>query len=130
MWQLKVGRTPLYLMDTDIEQNQPWDRGLSARLYGGDHEMRIRQEIVLGFGALKILSHLNHRPTVYHLNEGHTSFAALELLRREILENGKDFEQAKEDVKQRIIFTTHTPVPAGHDQFSFDLVSKYFHSLV
>ena len=126
VWQLKVGRTPLYLMDTDIEQNQPWDRGLSSRLYGGDHEMRIRQEIVLGFGALKILSHLNHKPTVYHLNEGHTSFAALELLRWEILEKGKDFERAKEDVKQRIIFTTHTPVPDGHDQFSFDLVSKYF----
>ncbi|MHA2174255.1 MAG: alpha-glucan family phosphorylase [Candidatus Hodarchaeales archaeon] len=126
VWQLKVGRTPLYLMDTDIDQNKPWDRGLSARLYGGDHEMRIRQEIVLGFGALKILSHLGHNPSVFHLNEGHCSFAALELLRREILENGRDFEQAKENVRQKIIFTTHTPVPAGHDQFSFDLVAKYF----
>ncbi|MHA1975413.1 MAG: alpha-glucan family phosphorylase [Candidatus Hodarchaeales archaeon] len=126
VWSMKVGRTPLYLMDTDIEQNQPWDRGLSARLYGGDKEMRIRQEIVLGFGALKILSHFGHNPDVYHLNEGHTSFAALELLRREILENGLSFDEAKKEVRKKIVFTTHTPVSAGHDQFSFDLVSKYF----
>ncbi|MCK5344567.1 MAG: alpha-glucan family phosphorylase, partial [Candidatus Heimdallarchaeota archaeon] len=126
VWTMKVGRTPLYLMDTDIDQNQPWDRGLSARLYGGDQEMRIRQEIVLGFGALKILSHFGHNPDVYHLNEGHTSFAVVELLRREILDNGLNFEEAKEEVRKKIVFTTHTPVSAGHDQFSFEIVSKYF----
>ncbi|UCE14119.1 MAG: alpha-glucan family phosphorylase [Candidatus Heimdallarchaeota archaeon] len=126
VWNLKVGRTQLYLMDTDIEQNQPWDRGLSGRLYGGDQEMRIRQEIVLGFGAVRILSHLGYKPEIYHLNEGHTSFVALELLRREMAENGLTFEEAIQIVKKKIIFTTHTPVPAGHDQFAFDLVSKYF----
>ncbi|MHA2248087.1 MAG: alpha-glucan family phosphorylase [Candidatus Hodarchaeales archaeon] len=126
VWNLKVGRTPLYLMDTDIEKNKPWDRGLSARLYGGDQEMRIRQEIVLGFGAVRILSHLGHNPKVYHCNEGHTAFVALELLRREMSENGKSFEEAKQIVRKKIVFTTHTPVPAGHDQFSFELVSKYF----
>ncbi|MFX1284262.1 MAG: alpha-glucan family phosphorylase [Promethearchaeota archaeon] len=126
VWTLKVGSTILYLMDTDIEQNKPWDRGLSARLYGGDQEMRIRQEIVLGFGSIRILSHLGHDPKIYHCNEGHTAFVALELLRREMIENGKDFDEAKQIVHNKIIFTTHTPVPAGHDQFSFELVSKYF----
>ncbi len=126
VWTMKVGRTPLYLMDTDIEQNQPWDRGLSARLYGGDREMRIRQEIVLGFGALKILSHFGFNPDIYHLNEGHTSFATLELIRREMLDNGLTFKEAKDEVRKKIVFTTHTPVSAGHDQFSFALVAKYF----
>jgi len=129
VWTLKVGSTQLYLMDTDIEKNKPWDRGLSARLYGGDQEMRIRQEIVLGFGAVRILSHLGHDPKIYHCNEGHTSFVAFELLRREMTENGKNFEEAKQIVRNKIIFTTHTPVPAGHDQFSFELVSKYFQNL-
>lgn len=128
VWKLKVGRNNLFLMDTDIEENKPWDRGLSARLYGGDKEMRIRQEIVLGFGSLKILEHLGIEPSVYHLNEGHTSFATLELLRKEIFENGKDFEEAKRIVRDKNVFTTHTPVPAGHDQFSFELIDKYFHS--
>ena len=128
VWQLKVGRVPLYLMDTDCDKNQPWDRGLSARLYGGDQEMRIRQEIVLGFGAVKILSHLGYDPQVYHLNEGHTAFVALELLRKEIEEKGVSFDEARENVRKRLIFTTHTPVEAGHDQFSFELVSKYFQS--
>lgn len=126
VWNLKVGRTPLFLMDTDIEKNQPWDRGLSARLYGGDQEMRIRQEIVLGFGSVKILSNLSFEPDIYHLNEGHTAFVTLELLRREILLNGKSFDKAKEIVRNKTVFTTHTPVEAGHDQFSFELVSKYF----
>ncbi|MFX1516499.1 MAG: alpha-glucan family phosphorylase [Promethearchaeota archaeon] len=126
VWNLKVGRTPLYLMDTDIEKNEPWNRGLSARLYGGDQEMRIRQEIVLGFGAVRILSKLGHNPEIYHCNEGHTAFVGLELLRREMTKNGKSFEEAIEDVRNKIIFTTHTPVKAGHDQFPFKLVSKYF----
>jgi len=132
VWTVKVGRTELYLMDTDIEENQPWDRGLSARLYGGDQEMRIRQEIVLGFGAVKILSHISRTrgrtPNIFHLNEGHTAFVALELLRQEMIENGKKFIEAKASIRQKIVFTTHTPVPAGMDQFSFDLVAKYFQS--
>lgn len=128
VWKLNVGRIPLYLMDTDCDKNQPWDRGLSARLYGGDQEMRIRQEIVLGFGAVKILSYLGYQPKIFHLNEGHTAFVALELLREELQENGMSFEEAKENVRKRIIFTTHTPVEAGHDQFPFELVSKYFQS--
>ena len=126
VWNLKVGRTPLYLMDTDIDKNEPWNRGLSARLYGGDQEMRIRQEIVLGFGAVRVLSKLGHNPEVYHCNEGHTAFVGLELLRREMNENGKNFEEAVQSVRNKIIFTTHTPVKAGHDQFPFELVSKYF----
>lgn len=126
VWNLKVGRTPLYLMDTDIDKNEPWNRGLSARLYGGDQEMRIRQEIVLGFGAVRILSQLGHNPEVYHCNEGHTAFIGLELLRREMTENSKSFEEAIQVVRNKIIFTTHTPVEAGHDQFPFELVSKYF----
>ncbi|MFX0084467.1 MAG: alpha-glucan family phosphorylase [Candidatus Hodarchaeota archaeon] len=126
VWKLNVGKTPLFLMDTDIDKNKPWDRGLSARLYGGDDEMRIRQEIVLGFGAVKILSHLGHNPVCYHLNEGHSAFLTLELLKQEMVDNGKNFEEAKESVRQKVIFTTHTPVPAGHDQFTFELVSKYF----
>ncbi len=126
VWNLKVGRTPLYLMDTDIDKNEPWNRGLSARLYGGDQEMRIRQEIVLGFGSVRILSQLGHNPEVYHCNEGHTAFVGLELLRREMNENGKSFEEAVQIVRNKIVFTTHTPVKAGHDQFPFELVSKYF----
>ncbi len=126
VWNLKAGNTLLYLMDTDIEQNEPWNRGLSARLYGGDQEMRIRQEIVLGFGSVRILSQLGHNPRVYHCNEGHTAFVALELIRREISENGKSFEEARDIVRNKIVFTTHTPVPAGHDQFPFELISKYF----
>ncbi|MFX0171927.1 MAG: alpha-glucan family phosphorylase [Candidatus Hodarchaeota archaeon] len=126
VWNLRVGRTSLYLMDTDIDSNKPWDRGLSARLYGGDQEMRIRQEIVLGFGAIKILNYLGYNPEVYHLNEGHTAFVTLELLRREMKNNGKSFEEAKHIVKEKIIFTTHTPVFSGHDQFPFELISKYF----
>jgi starch phosphorylase len=126
VWTVKVGRVELYLMDTDIEENQPWDRGLSARLYGGDQEMRIRQEIVLGFGAVKILSHLGRTPKLFHLNEGHTAFVALELLRKEMNENKMTFTEAKAIIRQKIVFTTHTPVPAGHDQFSFELVAKYF----
>ncbi|MHA2226520.1 MAG: alpha-glucan family phosphorylase [Candidatus Hodarchaeales archaeon] len=126
VWSLQVGRTQLYLLDTDISKNKPWDRGLSSRLYGGDQEMRIRQEIVLGFGAVRILSHICCEPDVFHLNEGHTAFVALELLRREIVEKGRSFEDAKKIVRDKIIFTTHTPVPAGHDQFAFELVSKYF----
>ncbi len=125
VWTVKVGRTELYLMDTDIEENQPWDRGLSARLYGGDQEMRIRQEIVLGFGAVKILSHIGRTPDIFHLNEGHTAFVALELVRQE-MKGGKNFIEAKASIRQKIVFTTHTPVPAGHDQFSFELVAKYF----
>ncbi|MFW9780183.1 MAG: alpha-glucan family phosphorylase [Candidatus Heimdallarchaeota archaeon] len=126
IWKLQVGRTPLILMDTDIPQNDPWNRGLSSRLYGGDQEMRIRQEIVLGFGAVRVLSYLGYNPTLFHLNEGHSAFVALELLRREIVDGGKSFDEAKSRVRERIIFTTHTPVPAGHDQFVFELVSKYF----
>lgn len=126
VWTLKVGRTPLFLMDTDIEKNQPWNRGLSARLYGGDQEMRIRQEIVLGLGSVRILSMLGYNPSIYHLNEGHTAFAALELIRKEMTDNGKEFAEAVNIVRKKIIFTTHTPVPAGHDQFPFELVSKYF----
>lgn len=126
VWNLKVGRTTLYLMDTDIDKNEPWNRGLSARLYGGDQEMRIRQEIVLGFGAVRIFSQLGHNPEVYHLNEGHTAFAGLELIRNEMTENGKSFEEAVQAAREKIIFTTHTPVKAGHDQFPFELVSKYF----
>ncbi|MBN1488241.1 MAG: alpha-glucan family phosphorylase [Anaerolineae bacterium] len=126
VWEVHVGRTRLYLMDTDIEVNAPWDRELTARLYGGDQEMRLQQEILLGIGGVYIMRALGLKPKVWHINEGHAAFLVLERL-REYVSQGMSIEEAKKRVKAATIFTTHTPVPAGHDAFPFGLMDKYFH---
>jgi starch phosphorylase len=127
VWHVQAGRTNLYLMDADNDLNAPWDRELTARLYGGDREMRIQQEIVLGIGGVHVLRALGIDPLVYHLNEGHSAFLVLERA-RERVEAGLSFEQAQEAVKASTVFTTHTPVPAGHDVFAFHMIEKYFHT--
>lgn len=125
IWHIQVGRNPLYLLDTDVDNNDPWDRELSARLYSGDSEGRIRQEIMLGIGGVRALNKLGIRPTTWHMNEGHSAFLILENIRQRV-ENGLSFDEAAEIVKKQSVFTTHTPVPAGHDTFSYHLIDKYF----
>jgi starch phosphorylase len=125
VWHVQVGRVRLYLMDADNERNAPWDRELTARLYGGDQEMRIQQEIVLGIGGVRVLRALGIDPLVFHLNEGHSAFLVLERA-RELVESGQPFDQAHQAVQATSVFTTHTPVPAGHDVFPYHLVDKYF----
>ncbi|MBN1877841.1 MAG: alpha-glucan family phosphorylase [Anaerolineae bacterium] len=127
IWEVHVGRTRIYLMDADVEQNAPWDRELTARLYGGDQEMRIQQEILLGIGGVHILRSLNIDPQIWHLNEGHSAFMVLERL-REYVAAGLSLDEAKQRVRASTIFTTHTPVPAGHDAFPFGLMEKYFNT--
>jgi starch phosphorylase len=129
VWKAQIGRVPLYLIDTDIEANDPWNRGISSRLYIGDHEHRLVQEIILGIGGTQILSALGIKHSVLHLNEGHSSFAILERI-REVVEKGSSFTDAFALVRKTTIFTTHTPVPAGHDIFSFSLMDKYFASYI
>ncbi|HEY7414651.1 MAG TPA: alpha-glucan family phosphorylase, partial [Ktedonobacteraceae bacterium] len=125
IWKLMVGRVPLYLLDTDVAPNAPADRELSARLYGGDHEMRISQEIVLGIGGVRALRALNIDPAAWHLNEGHAAFLNLERC-RELVARGMSFNEANEVTAADSLFTTHTPVPAGNDAFSYELMDKYF----
>ncbi|HVB37714.1 MAG TPA: alpha-glucan family phosphorylase [Vicinamibacterales bacterium] len=124
VWRVRMGRVKLYLLDTDLEENAPWDRELSARLYGGDRETRIQQEIVLGIGGVRALRALGSHPAVYHLNEGHAAFVVLQRI-RDLLESGATFDTALEEVRATTVFTTHTPVPAGHDAFPFQLVEKH-----
>ena len=127
VWKVAVGKILLYLLDTDITKNDPWNRMISARLYAGDLEQRLRQEIVLGIGGSEVLEALGIRHSIIHLNEGHAAFALLERIRSRI-QGGMTIEDALEDVRKTSIFTTHTPVPAGHDVFPFYLIEKYFHS--
>jgi glycogen phosphorylase len=124
VWRVRLGRVRLFLLDTDLAENAPWDRELSARLYGGDRETRVQQEIILGIGGVRALRALGITPTVWHLNEGHAAFVALQRI-REIVEHGRSFEDALEEVRSSTVFTTHTPVPAGHDAFPFHLVEKH-----
>ena len=124
VWRIRLGRVKLYLLDTDLEENAPWDRELTARLYGGDREIRIQQEIVLGIGGVRALKALGSSPQVWHLNEGHAAFVCLQRI-RDLIEHGESFESALEEVRQSTIFTTHTPVPAGHDAFPFNLVETH-----
>ncbi len=124
VWRVRVGRVRIFLLDTDLEENAPWDRELSARLYGGDRETRIQQEIILGIGGVRVLRALAIEPAVWHLNEGHAAFVALQRI-RELVEKGSSFDSALEEVRQTTVFTTHTPVPAGHDAFPFHLVEKH-----
>jgi starch phosphorylase len=124
VWRVRVGRVRLFLLDTDLEENAPWDRELSARLYGGDRETRIQQEIILGIGGVRVLRGLGIEPAVWHLNEGHAAFVALQRI-REMVERGQSFDDALEEVRRTTVFTTHTPVAAGHDAFPFHLVEKH-----
>jgi len=121
----RVGRVPLLLLDTNLPQNAPADREITARLYGGDFENRIRQEIVLGIGGMRALDLLGLRPAVRHLNEGHAAFAALEKIRQLVFEEGLSFAAAREVGAAGNVFTTHTPVPAGIDRFPVELLEKY-----
>ncbi|MEO6940868.1 MAG: alpha-glucan family phosphorylase [Candidatus Kapaibacterium sp.] len=125
IWRVRAGRTRLYLMDSDTELNQPWNREISKRLYGGDQEYRLRQEIALGVGGVRIVRLLGLAPDVWHANEGHVAFMLLERL-REAVANGMSFSDAILFVRRCTVFTTHTPVPAGHDSFPLALMDKYF----
>ena len=125
--QINVGRIKLYLLDSDIEKNNPEDRDVTLRLYGGDQEMRIRQEIVLGMGGTNLLTRaLGLNPTIYHMNEGHSAFLILELIKNIIRDKQVSFDVARDIASSKTVFTTHTPVPAGNDIFPLDLVDKYF----
>ena len=124
VWRVRLGRVKLYLLDTDLEENQPWDRELSARLYGGDRETRVQQEIILGIGGVRALKAMGSNPAVWHLNEGHAAFVVLQRI-RDLIERGDTFDSALEEVRRTTIFTTHTPVPAGHDAFPFNLVETH-----
>jgi glycogen phosphorylase len=124
VWSVRLGRVTLYLLDTDLEENAPWDRELSARLYGGDRETRIQQEIILGIGGVRALKAMGTEPSVWHLNEGHAAFVVLQRI-RDSIEQGKSFDSALQEVRRTTMFTTHTPVPAGHDAFPFSLVETH-----
>src|SRR5580765_2641569 len=124
VWRVRLGRVKLYLLDTDLEENAPWDRELTARLYGGDRETRVQQEIVLGIGGVRALKAMGSDPAVYHLNEGHAAFVVLQRI-RDLCEKGWNFDAALEEVRRTTVFTTHTPVAAGHDAFPFHLVETH-----
>jgi len=129
VWKAQIGRVPLYLIDTDIEGNDPWNRGMSSRLYIGDSEQRLIQEIILGIGGTQVLNALGIKHSVLHLNEGHSAFALLERIREKI-GKGLSYRDAVDQVRATTVFTTHTPVPAGHDVFPFPLMEKYFASYI
>ncbi|MFP5504374.1 MAG: alpha-glucan family phosphorylase, partial [Candidatus Sericytochromatia bacterium] len=126
VWRVSVGRIPVYLLDTDIDRNTPEDRRFSAQLYGGDHDMRISQEIILGIGGVRALRALGIHPSAWHMNEGHSAFLGLERIREFVQQQGLGFHEALEAAAASTIFTTHTPVPAGNDAFAFPLMEKYF----
>ncbi len=126
VWQINVGRRILYLLDSDIDENAEEYRDITTTLYGGDQEMRIKQEIVLGMGGVNLLYTMGLKPTMYHMNEGHSSFLTIELMKNVIEEKQVSFEIAQDIVSSMTAFTTHTPVPAGNDIFPISLVEKYF----
>jgi len=125
VWQAAVGRVTLLLLDSNVDGNSPEDRELTARLYGGDQRVRIRQELLLGIGGVKALDALGISPGVIHLNEGHSAFATLELIRRRMEMEGVGVDEALRRVSTQVVFTTHTPVPAGHDRFDAELVEEH-----
>ena len=125
IWQLDVGRIPLYLLDTDVDDNTTADHSVTHQLYGGDWENRLKQELLLGVGGIRLLSALKIKPDIFHCNEGHGAFIGLERLRKHIQENKYPYNEAVEIVRASTLFTTHTPVPAGHDAFSEDLLRAY-----
>ncbi len=126
IWRLQVGRVPLFLLDSNLPTNEPMDRMITSRLYGGDLDMRIRQEILLGIGGIRALLKLGIEPTVCHMNEGHSAFLALERIRLLMQKAGLSFAEAREAMAAGNTFTTHTPVPAGNDRFPPDMVRSYF----
>ena len=126
IWKVAVGRTDLYLLDTDYEANSAEDRSVTHQLYGGNHENRLKQEILLGIGGVRALRALGLNPTMYHYNEGHAAFAGLERLREYMQEQHYEMSAALELVRASALFTTHTPVPAGHDAFSEEELGPYF----
>jgi phosphorylase/glycogen(starch) synthase len=125
VWRCDVGRVPLFLMDTDIDENEDADRSITHQLYGGDLENRLRQELLLGIGGIRMLDLMGYKPDVFHSNEGHSAFIGLERLRKLIQNEKLTFPQAMEMVRSSTLFTTHTPVPAGHDTFPEDLLRRY-----
>ena len=125
VWRVNVGRIPLYLLDTDIPENRDEDRHLTARLYGGDQRTRIRQEIILGIGGVRALHALGIVPSVIHMNEGHSAFAPLEMIRWRMKEDGLNFDTALRETASMGVFTTHTPVAAGHDRFDAGLIEEH-----
>jgi glycogen phosphorylase len=127
VWRADVGRVPLYLLDADLAENGEDDRQLTSRLYGGAQEMRISQEIILGIGGYRALQAIGVAPRVFHMNEGHSAFLGLELVRAH-MSAGSGWREALEAVRRQVVFTTHTPVPAGHDRFPLELVREYFAS--
>lgn len=125
IWKVEIGRIPLYLMDTDIEENQPEDRFVTHQLYGGDWENRFKQEFLLGVGGIRLLETMGIKPDLYHINEGHAAFLGLERLRHFVQMEKMEFAEALEVVRSTTLFTTHTPVPAGHDYFSENILRTY-----
>ena len=125
VWRVKVGRCDLLLLDSNVAGNAPEDRELTSRLYGGDGRTRIRQELLLGVGGFRALKAMGISPGVLHLNEGHSGFAVFEAIRNRMEEEGVDFDTAASQIPREVIFTTHTPVPAGHDRFNADLIEEH-----
>src|SRR6266849_510839 len=125
VWRVKVGRCDLLLLDSDVDGNAPEDRELTSRLYGGDGRTRIRQELLLGVGGYRALTAMGITPGVLHLNEGHSGFAVLEAIRQRMQDEGTGFDETVPRVSRQVIFTTHTPVPAGHDRFNADLIEEH-----
>ena len=125
VWRARVGRCDLYLLDSDVEGNSSEDRELTSRLYGGDGRVRVHQELLLGVGGLRALRALGITPGVLHLNEGHSGFAVLEAIRQRMEDEGISFDKAVPRVSREVVFTTHTPVPAGHDRFDADLIEEH-----
>lgn len=125
IWRIDVGRVPLYLLDTDVESNSEQDRNISSRLYGGDNENRLKQEILLGIGGVRLIEQLSLPVRIYHLNEGHAAFCSVERMKNYIHKSNYPYSQAKELVRASTLFTTHTPVAAGHDMFEENLIRAY-----
>jgi starch phosphorylase len=128
IWEVKIGRVSLYLLDSTVDQNSEEDKNIIHSLYGGSRDTRIQQEIILGIGGLRALRKMNLQPTVFHMNEGHSAFLGLERI-YELMNQGMDFKTALEFVRATTLFTTHTPIPAGNETFEFDMIDKYFRNL-
>jgi len=130
VWKVQVGRIELYLLDTNLQENRPEDRDITSKLYGGDLEMRIKQEYLLGIGGMFALTALNIKPSVTHMNEGHSAFLSLERTRMNMAQHGMNFKEAAELVAASCVFTTHTPVPAGNDRFPKEMMERYLKNYV
>ncbi|MBN2329208.1 MAG: alpha-glucan family phosphorylase [Candidatus Omnitrophica bacterium] len=130
IWRVQVGNIRLYLLDTNFEENSPWAREITTQLYGGDRDMRLRQELLLGIGGVRALRALKLEPSVFHLNEGHSAFLILERIRELVQNQGLTFSEAREIVRHTNVFTTHTPVPAGNEQFDSNLLKTYLERFV